>query len=294
MSNDTTIWGGTEFVHIPQGKFIMGSEDENELAWDDEKPQHILNLPYDYWVGKFPVSNTDFKKFVQSTSHLTQAEKEGWCWVWNRDEIKWEKIEGASWKQPLGASTSLETIGNHPVVQVCWYDARAYCEWLNINFIQNLPAGWQFRLPSEAEWEKAARGPNGREWPWGKTFDPALCNSREEGQVRTIPIGTHSPQADSKFGASDMSGNIWEWTITLWGNDRDTPTFVYPYNPLDGREHLGAGDDYFRIIRGGSYKDDIRGVRSACRDLDPPRYSLSNLGFRVFIAPIMENDKMVQ
>jgi len=85
-----------------------------------------------------------------------------------------------------------------------------------------------------------------------------------------------------------MSGNVWEWTLTLWGEDRDKSDYVYPYAVDDGREDLGAGDGVYRIIRGGSFKDDMKGVRCACRDLDPPNYSLNNLGFRVFAAPILE------
>ncbi len=85
-----------------------------------------------------------------------------------------------------------------------------------------------------------------------------------------------------------MSGNIWEWTLTLWGEDRKTPAYVYPDHDNDGRQNQRAGDGFFRIIRGGSFKDDRKGVRCACRDLDLPYYSLNNLGFRVFLAPILE------
>lgn len=287
-----STWAGVDFVRIHKGTFIMGSKDDNELAWDDEKPQHNLELPYDYWAGRFPVSVSDFREFVQSTSYITRAEKEGWCWVWNVEEMKWEKATGANWEHPLGVSSSVEAMDNYPVVQVCWYDARAFCAWLNQNHNHELQKGYQFRLPSEAEWEKAARGPNGREWPWGNEFDPRLCNSRESGEFRTVKMGTYSPQGDSEYGAADMSGNIWEWTITLWGDNRDTPSFVYPYLSQDGRENQDAGEGFFRVIRGGSYKDDLKGVRSACRDIDPPHYSLSNMGFRVFVAPIRTKENI--
>jgi formylglycine-generating enzyme required for sulfatase activity len=279
-------WAGLRFVRIPKGKFIMGSREDDELAWEDEKPQHTFELPYDYWVGIFPVSVADFREFVQSTAYVTRAEKEGWCWVWNVEEMRWEKTQGANWQHPLGDSGGNETIEHQPVVQVSWYDARAFCEWLNEGHKDELPQGYHFYLPSEAEWEKAARGPRGREWPWGKEFDPGLCNSRESGRYHTVEIGTFSPQGDSEYSVAEMSGNIWEWTITLWGNDRDTSSFGYPYLGQDGREKQSAGDEFYRIIRGGSYKDDRKGVRCACRDIDPPHYSLSNLGFRVFVTPI--------
>jgi formylglycine-generating enzyme required for sulfatase activity len=276
---------GVDFVRVPKGQFQMGSKGENELAWDDEKPQHSISIPYDFWIGRFPVNNAQFAEFVRSTSFETRAEREGWCWVWNTRDDQWEKTEGASWKHPLGANSTTAALQEHPVVQVCWYDALAFCEWLNQEHGSDLPQGYHFRLPTEAEWEKAARGTDGREWPWGNDYDAARCNSKDAGKVCTVPVGTHSPQGDSPYGVADMSGNVWEWTLTLWGTDRDVPEFVYPYRPNDGRDDKSAGDDFYRIIRGGSFKDGIQGVRSACRDLDPPHYSLNNLGFRVFVAP---------
>jgi formylglycine-generating enzyme required for sulfatase activity len=279
-------WAGLSFIRIPKGKFIMGSKGNDEMAWDDEKPQHELELSYDYWAGKFPIRVLDFREFVQSTGYVTRAETEGWCWGWNVEYMKWEKIQGANWKKPLGGRSGAETIEQHPVVQVCWYDAKVFCDWLNQNHKHELPSGYCFRLPSEAEWEKAARGSKGREWPWGNEFDPSLSNSRESGRFHTVKIGTYSPEGDSEYGVADMSGNIWEWTITLWGNDRNTPSYVYPYLSQDGREEQGAGEEFCRVIRGGSYKDDWKGVRTACRDIDPPNYSLSNLGFRIYVTPI--------
>jgi formylglycine-generating enzyme required for sulfatase activity len=279
---------GIPTVRIPRGSFLMGSQDDNPMAWDDEKPQHRLEIPYDFWIGKHPVTSAGFAEFVGSTSHRTRAEREGWCWVWRVDGGEWGKVEGGNWKQPQGPASGAEGLQDHPVVQVCFYDVLAYCEWLNHRLAGHLPPGYEVRLPSEAEWEKAARGLQGREWPWGDEFDASLCNSRDSMARGTIGIGRHSPRADSAFGVSGMSGNAWEWTLTLWGRDRNRAEFVYPYNTGDGRESLEAGEDHYRIIRGGSYKDDYKGVRCACRDLDPPHYSLSNLGFRVVVGPLTE------
>ena len=273
---------GMDFLHIPKGQFVMGSKDDNELAWDDEKPQHMLDIPYDYWVARFPVSNADFGAFIRATAYVTRAEREGWCWVWNVQDARWEKVQGAYWEQPLGAGRGFEAEDQYPAVQVCWYDALAFCEWLNHQGHKHeLREGYGFRLPNEAEWEKAARGPNGNEWPWDDAFDPALCNCREGGKSQIIKIGACSPQGDSEYGVADMSGNIWEWTVTLWGDNRDRPTFVYPYSGNDGREDFSAGEAFYRIIRGGSFKDDKQGVRSACRDFEPPTVANGILSFRV-------------
>jgi len=293
LSEETSVWNGIDFIQIPAGAFIMGSKDDDELAWDDEKPQHTLESPYDYWVGKFPVTNAQFGEFVRATSYETRAEREGWAWVWDVENGQWEKKEGANWKHPLEANSSLAALKEHPVVQVCWYDVLAFCEWLNQRFVDKLRQGYHFRLPSEAEWEKAARGPGGYKWPWGNDFDDARCNSKDGGNLCTTSVRSHLPQGSSPYGVAGMSGNVWEWTLTLWGKDRDKPDFVYPYLGKDGRENQSAGDDFYRIIRGGSFKDDLQGVRSACRDLDPPYFSLNNLGFRVFVAPFLKDQNSV-
>ena len=280
-------WSGIELVRIPKGPFVMGSTDDSVLAWDDEKPQHTVGIPYDYWIGKYPVTTAQFGEFARSTAFETRAEREGWAWVWDSRNEQWRKGEGANWRNQLGTDSNTIFFEKHPVASVCWHDALAFCEWLNQKHGRNLPPGYHFRLPSEAEWEKAARGTDGREWPWGNDFDAALCNSREKGKVCTTPVGAYSPQGDSPYGVADMSGNVWEWTLTLWGTDRDKSDYVYPYVGDDGRENQAAGDGAFRIIRGGSFKDDRKGMRCACRDLDPPHYSLNNLGFRVFVAPTL-------
>jgi formylglycine-generating enzyme required for sulfatase activity len=284
LSNSTNI-ASMHFTHIPAGEFLMGSKPDDPLAWDDEKPQHVFEITYDYWVARLPVTQADFRVFVDASGHFTRAEQEGWCWVWLSETMQWEKVEGASWRNPWGPSDNPDNLDTFPVVQVCWYDALAYCDWLNQAYTHDLGADYRFRLPSEAEWEKAARGPDGCQYPWGNEFAPGLCNSLEDGNRCLVPVGNYSPGGDNPLGLADMSGNIWEWTTTLWGSDRDKATFIYPYNPQDGRQDLRAGQEHYRIIRGGSYKNDYKAVRTTCRDIDPPHYALSNLGFRVFLAP---------
>lgn len=264
---------------------MMGSPVDDDQIDDDEKPQHTLDIPYDYWMGKTPITNEQFEEFVRATSYQTNAEKEGWAWVWMVKEKSWEEVEGANWRHPLGPNRDLGDLEKHPVVSVNFHDARAYCQWLNMQASTDLPEGYHFRLPSEAEWEKAARGPDGRLWPWGNRFEPAFCNSKEGGSDSVIAVGAYAPQSDSLYGVSDMCGNIWEWTTTLWGNERYVRAFVYPYRLGDGRDNQQADDNFYRIIRGGSFKDNQHTLRSACRDLDPPLFSLNNLGIRVMVAP---------
>jgi formylglycine-generating enzyme required for sulfatase activity len=278
-------WRGLEFLKIPKGPFMMGSPVEDDQFDNDEKPQHTLDIPYDYWIAKTPITNEQFDAFVSAASYQTNAEKEGWAWVWMVKEKSWKKVEGANWRCPLEPNSGSNNLKNHPVVSVNFHDARAYCEWLTMQTCTELPKGYHFRLPSEAEWEKAARGPDGRLWPWGDRFEPLFCNSKEGGPEAVIAVGAYTPRSDSFYGVSDMCGNIWEWTTTLWGDKRYIRTFVYPYRLGDGRDNQQADDNYYRIIRGGSFKDNRYTLRCACRDLDPPLFSLNNLGVRVIAAP---------
>jgi formylglycine-generating enzyme required for sulfatase activity len=248
----------------------MGSRQDNALAADDEKPQHTVEIPYEYWIGQFPVTNEEFARFVQASGIVTVAEKQG---GWNPEESNFTK--GYDWRHPRGPKDSYEKKLDHPAVQITWQEATAFCAWLNQAHSAELPQGHQFRLPSEAEWEKAARGEFGFEWPWGNEFDQNKCNSAEGKKGGTTPVGAYSPAGDSPYGAADMAGNVWEWTQSLWKG--------YPYDARDGREDLKAADR--RVLRGGSFYYDLRLVRCAARRWDAPDNRDRRYGFRVVLSP---------
>jgi formylglycine-generating enzyme required for sulfatase activity len=150
------------------------------------------------------------------------------------------------------------------VVNVSWFDALAYCRWLRETTHQ------VYRLPSEAEWEKAARGTDGRPYPWGSEFDKTRCNTFEAGMGHTTPVDAY-PAGASPYGVLDLIGNVWEWCSSLYAD--------YPYNAADGREDLDAAG--WRVLRGGSWFDAEWGARSARRLSGRPDAPSRNTGFRV-------------
>jgi len=263
--------GGMEFMRVPAGKFIMGSKDDNEFNQEDERPQRTVELNYDYWMGKFILTNQMFAEFIKSTNHVTTAEKEGGYYP---KESKF--VKGVDWKHPIDPKDKWEDKAEHPVVQVSWDDSMAYCKWFNENFKTEL-GDLLLRLPSEAEWEKAARGAYANEWPWGNEFDLKKCNSAEGRKGGTTPVGAYSSfGGDSPYSCADMVGNVWEWTHTLFNK--------YPYNVKDRREDEANRDS--RVLRGGSFGSGRRGARCACRLNSDPDGRFNYVGFRVGVFPI--------
>ena len=198
--------------------------------------------------------------------------------------------------------------------RVTWYDARRFCDFLTLTWRGVLPKGFVVTLPSEAEWEKAARGgeripvdyewvtahqltekldtllccpqmPNpfpARPYPWGESFDLDKANT-ESTIGETSAIGCY-PMGFSPYGCEDMSGNVWEWTRSLWGKDWEKPDFAYPYDPDDRkREDLNTTNDELRVVRGGSWDDGRDFARCASRHGIPPDLRLGDLGFRVVL-----------
>jgi formylglycine-generating enzyme required for sulfatase activity len=164
------------------------------------------------------------------------------------------------------------------VVEVSWYDTLAYCRWLSDVTRKT------YSLPSEAEWEKGARGRDGRIYPWGKQWEARRCNYDKGGRGDTTPVGAY-PEGVSPYGMLDMAGNVWEWTRSLWGKHWDNPDFKYPYNPEDGRENLGAPEDRLRVLRGGAFNFVHGAVRCASRDRSAPDCWHGDIGFRVVVRP---------
>ena len=261
---------GMVMVYVPTGDFLMGSIDADTEAFGNEKPQHKVHSDA-FWIDRTEVTNMMFARFVTETGHKTEAENRGQSWAFSVTTKQFEATSGVDWQYPRGPGSDLKGLGKHPVLHVSWRDAAAYCWW----------AGR--RLPTEAEWEKAARGTDGRKYPWkGTGVAGDLLNyadrtagvdwadkSVDDGYQFAAPVGTYLAGA-SPYGALDMAGNLFEWTSSLWGKNHEKPEFGYPYDPTDGREDRTAPDDVLRVLRGGGWHSDLRWVRTAVRSPDHP------------------------
>jgi serine/threonine-protein kinase len=222
-----------KLVRVPAGEFLMGSVDMDADAEPAEKPQHRVNLD-EYLIGKYDVTNAEYAVFMRATNRV--------------------------WSKPAGKE-------NHPVVNVTWSDAVAFCQWLS------QVTGRKVQLPSEAQWEKAARGTDGRKYPWGNEEPVANQLNFNNNVNDTTPVGQYSPYSDSPYEAADMAGNVFQWTSSL--------KKPYPYQADDGRENLQSRD--WRVVRGGGFIVGRRGVRSASRVGYNPISRYDDVGFRVIV-----------
>jgi formylglycine-generating enzyme required for sulfatase activity len=226
--------GPAEMLWIPAGDFQMGSNPDHveqaaewcgcgKRTFEDEQYLHTVYLE-GFYIDQYEVTNRQYQAFVDASGYVTDAE---------------HKSEANTWR-----TVYQEGMDDHPVVWMSWNDARAYCDW----------AGK--RLPTEAEWEKAARGTDARLWPWGDDWDADLLNSSQSGRRATTPVGSFQAGA-SPYGVLDMAGNVWEW-VNDWyaagyyqtGNDRN------PTGPESGED---------RVLRGGGYNNGLHEVRTAHR-----------------------------
>ncbi len=282
------------FVEIPQRPFRMGSKKDDKDASDDEAPRHEVD-PGPYHMLRYPVTVEQFQAFVKAggykeARYWREAEAEGF---WKSGQVK-GRFDAEYRKHPRDFGEPFN-LPNHPVVGVTWYEALAYTRWLTDEMrewkdLPELLSGrlnaeqWIVRLPTEAEWEKAARGEDARIFPWGDDPDPDRANYDDTGIGATSAVGCF-PKGESPYGMLDMSGNVWEWTMSLWGKDFKEPDFKYPYAAGDGREDVKAGKDILRVVRGGAFLDFRRGVRAASRYWDNPHFGFNYVGFRVVVAP---------
>jgi formylglycine-generating enzyme required for sulfatase activity len=230
---------GLAVVWVPPGPFLMGSDkDKDPDASQDELPQHQVTLP-GYWIGRYLVTVAQFRLFAETSGYKPADEY------------------------------SLRGKDDHPVRRVTWHDALAFCHWLSRE------TGLAVTLPSEAEWEKAARRTDGRIYPWGNEWGAERCNSWEGRARETTPVGQYSPQGDSPYGCADMAGNVWDWCRSL--------KKPYPYDGKDGREDPKAKGT--RVLRGGTFNLNEWYVRCAYRRGNFPFNGASDIGFRIVIAP---------
>jgi formylglycine-generating enzyme required for sulfatase activity len=236
-----------ETVYIPPGPFPMGNQ-PGEGVPAHETPQEAVDLPA-YRIGRFPVTNAQYAAFVRGTG----------CPV--APELGWEGLRPPKEK------------GDHPVAGVTWDEASAYCDWLSDETDR------RYRLPTESQWEKAARGTDGRTYPWGDEWQDGRCH---HGGRATAPVDAH-PGGASPYGCFDMVGNVREWTSTRWGKNLRAPEFGNPWRD-DEREDPTPDRYMLRVCRGGGSADPVQYLRCAARrGYFPGQRSTpgKRLGFRV-------------
>lgn len=280
---------GAEMVLIPAGVFRMGTTPEeitailrqhrrmSRVAFLDETPQHPVYLDA-FYIDRYEVSNAHFQRFVEATGYQTQAEREGGGKIRAMgSKDKWNTVATASWRMPKGQGSTIAERANHPVVQVTWKDAQAYCQWA------------EKRLPTEAEWEKAARGLDGQMYPWGNEPDFARLNfcdrhcvfperdaNVDDGQAETAPVGSYA-SGKSPYGVYDMAGNVWEW-VADWYEEK-----YYTRSPERNPRGPTTGSQVG--LRGGSWLYPAPTFRVATRGGVPPDRRNNNIGFRCAKTP---------
>jgi len=262
-------------VYIPAGIFLMGSD--TSMAAYDEKPAREVYLD-GFWIYQFPVTNQQFENFVNQTGYQTSAESLGKSWIFENGS---RQVPGAYWLAPDGVGSHLGGRDNHPVVHISYDDAVAYCAWVG------------GRLPTEAEWEKVARGETGRTYPWGEipvsgetvNFCDRDCpmswanRAHDDGYARTSPVGSF-PLGASFYGAQDMIGNVWEWVADWY--DSGYYATALTQNPA------GPDSGENRVIRGGSWVTSVQYLRASYRNWSNLNDTSNDHGFRCVVPAVSE------
>jgi sulfatase modifying factor 1 len=256
-----TLAASPPFARIPAGEFLMGASD----AEADERPVHRVYLQ-EFHIGRFPVTQDDYARFIRETGHLPPQVRTLPLIASGSDEVFRQHARPYEWRHgepPAGHAA-------HPVVLVTYEDAVAYCRWLTGVL------GQRVRLPTEAEWEKAARGgAEGQRFPWGNEIDPTrgnfLADAASKPKRGTRATGSYPPNG---YGLYDVAGNAWEW-VSDW-YDRDYYALADPIDPA------GPPTGTMRIVRGGSWvNDDVTMLRCAYRHKVPPDTYAYSIGFRI-------------
>lgn len=253
-------------ARIPAGDFLMGASDVEE----DERPVHRVYVS-EFFIGRFPVTNDEYARFVAATGHPAPVVR-GYPLIalGGREELFSGSAAPYAWENnepPAGH-------GSHPVVLVRYDDAVAYCRWMSETLARTV------RLPTEAEWEKAARaGTEGLRYPWGNEIDATRGNFLTDPSTRhlrgTRPTGTYEPNA---YGLYDVCGNVWEWVADWYSADY--------YGLGDNRDPRGPQAGNLRLVRGGSWvNDDVAMLRCAYRHKVPPDTYSYSIGFRMVCEP---------
>ncbi len=270
---------------IPAGDFLMGSDADEGEPGDGESPARRVTLA-SFLIDRTAVSNREFTRFVSQTGYVSVAEEIGSSFVFAGllpDDFPptrgvaeapwWREVSGACWHRPEGPSSDIKQRLDHPAVHLCWLDAQAYCEW----------AGK--RLPTEAEWEYAARGGlAGKRFPWGDQLNPGgehCCNiwqgrfprqnSCDDGHYGTAPVESFEPNG---FGLFNPCGNVWEWCADWFSDVFEGTPLIAPTGPATGTR---------RVIRGGSFlchESYCNRYRVAARSSNDPLTTTSHMGFR--------------
>lgn len=253
-----------DLITIPAGAFLMGEE------------KYSIHLDT-FDIARTPVTNAQFRMFIEDGGYT-----EKWQHCWTDDGWKYRQSDG--WQEPRYWQDTRFNQANQPVVGISWYETVAYCRWLSEK------SGSQYRLPTEAEWERAARHTDGREFPWEKTEPtPETTNWSKTGIERLAAVGCF-PQDEAVCGARDMAGNISEWCQTRW-QDEKSQKYSQPYQLDDGREELSGDSNVYRVLRGGYWNGDTTWMRCASRGGYNPSHWDYSFGFRVVCVPLSHSDR---